>query len=153
MLDRTDSVQSRLASAGVSREHRVAVVVDPALASVVAELAQDRHVWAVRVTGTEKVATNVWLDNQKGQHRCNDAGLTLFNGSATPEESFLSILDSVELHHGEYSHDPPLSVIEVLGVDATKAIHDALAELGFTEVSTADACFVARRAADWPPGG
>jgi hypothetical protein len=114
----------------VSREHRVAVVVDTALASVVAELARDRHVWAVRTLGTEKIAERVSLDQQPDEGHWNEAGMTLFNGGTTPEESLLSVLDSIELHHGEYSHDPPLSVIEVLGVDVTEALREALGQLG-----------------------
>ncbi len=34
---------------------------------------------------------------------------------ARGQSSLLSILDTVELHHGSDSHDPPVTVIEVLG--------------------------------------
>jgi hypothetical protein len=53
----------------------------------------------------------------------------------------------VELHRGEFSHDPPVGIIEVLGADATTAIRQELARLGYTAISTAAQGFVARRAA------
>jgi hypothetical protein len=131
----------------MSGEHRVTVVVDPAFSSVLAETAVARHVWVVRTPQTEKIAERVWLDQQTNQDQWNDAGLTLFNGGTTPEASLISILGAVELHHGESSHDPPLSVIEVLGVEQTPSIRQALVALGFTETKPMDDGFIARRAA------
>jgi len=48
------------------------------------------------------------------------------------------MLDTVELDHGKYSHDPPfLFFLEALGVGMTDAIREALAALGFTEIVVA----------------
>jgi hypothetical protein len=131
----------------MKREHRVAVVVDPALSRTVEQLARDLHAWAVRSPDTEGIARRIWRDQQPDSEDVLDAGLTLFNGESSPERSLLSILDTVELHHGEYSHDPPLAVIHVLGVHPTDAICNALAELGVTEITAADHGFIARRGA------
>jgi hypothetical protein len=73
--------------------------------------------------------------------------LTLFNADSGPENSLLSVLDAVDLHHGEYSHTPPLSIIEAFGTEPTGAIQEALATLGFTEIKSTDEGFVARRPA------
>ncbi len=125
----------------------MAIVLDPALFSSVEELARTCHVWAVRAPETESIAERVWHDHQPDGGQWNESGLTLFNGASTPEESLVSILGDLELHHGQYSHDPPLSVIEVLGTVMTDHIREALTELGFTEIRTTDHGFVAQRPA------
>ena len=38
-----------------------------------------------------------------------------FNAADTPEQICLAVLDDVDLHHGESSHYPPWSVLEVVG--------------------------------------
>lgn len=40
------------------------------------------------------------------------------------------VLGNVDLHHGEYSYNPPWSIIEVYGCAPTPAIHAAVAEHG-----------------------
>jgi hypothetical protein len=76
----------------------VAVLVDPALASSIDHLVRDRHVWAARAPKTEEVAERVWRDFQPNQGDVLAAGLTLFDGGPTPEDSLLSLLDTVDLH-------------------------------------------------------
>lgn len=100
----------------------------------------------MRAPETEEIAERIWRDKRPANDQWNDEGLTLFNGGTTPEESLVSILDSVELHHGEYSHDPPLPVIDVLGVGVTEPIREALAAVGFTDIRTVGEGFIARRA-------
>ena len=43
---------------------------------------------------------------------------------------FLGIVDNVDLHHGEYSHTPAWSVLEVYGVDPSIMIKSMLEEYG-----------------------
>jgi hypothetical protein len=64
--------------------------------------------------------------------RSLDAGARTFTcaAGASPEEALLGVLESVDLHHGEYSHDPPWSVLEVLGCAPTAAVEVAAAEYG-----------------------
>jgi hypothetical protein len=52
---------------------------------------------------------------------------------------------AVEEHHGEHSHDPPLSVIEVIGVSATDAIRGQLVADGFGQTEPDDQGFTAYR--------
>ncbi len=123
----------------------MAIVLDPALFSSVEALARTCHVWVVRAPQTENIAERFWHDHQSDGGQWNESGLTLFTGASTPEESLVSILGDVELHHGQYSDDPPLSVIDVLGTAMTDHIREALTELGFTEVRGTDHGFTAHR--------
>jgi hypothetical protein len=132
----------------VESAHQVAIVVRGDLAPELEALVRHRHVWAVRTPETEEVARRVWSEPETQHTDPLTAGLTLFNAGATAEMSLLSILDTVELHHGQYSHDPPLGVIEVLGTDATDAIREALAALDFTQINPSHVGFIALREVD-----
>ena len=124
-------------------EHRVAVVLDPDYGEGVRDLARDRHVWIVRSPINDAVAEAVRAGSE--EHSL-ESGISTFNGRESPEESFLSILGVIEEHHGEYSHDPPLSVIEVFGVGATDAIREEAAAYGFRRIEPSDEGFTAYRA-------
>jgi hypothetical protein len=50
------------------------------------------------------------------------------------------------VHHGDYSHDPPLSVIEVIGLEPTEAVRDELSSYGFGDIELSAEGFVVRRA-------
>lgn len=70
--------------------------------------------------------------------------MTLFDAAgASPEHELISIFGTVEEHHGEHSHDPPLDEIEVLGAEPTPEVWTALSAFGFTEVVPARRGFVA----------
>jgi hypothetical protein len=74
-------------------------------------------------------------------------GVTTFNAGESAEASFLAVLGTVELHHGEYSHDLALSVLQVIGLNLSEVVKDALNEYGFRDVESSPDGFVARRAA------
>ncbi len=87
-----------------------------------------------REIANEEVAQALW----RGEHDDPAAprkDVTLFNGTGESPDSdsdFLSIIDDVELHHGEDSYpDSPLNVIEVIGTPLADAVRDSLAALGF----------------------
>jgi len=104
-------------------------------------------VWAVRAPEPEDVAEQVWRNSEPSKASPLEAGLTLFNADSGPENSLFSVLDAVDLHHGEYSHAPLLSTIEVFGTEPTGAIQEALTTLGFAEIKSTGEGFVARRPA------
>ena len=125
--------------------HRVVIVVDPAFGERLVDLVERMHVWVVRSPANEEVVQRLWAESD-GKHVL-ESGATLFNPAGhSPEDSCLGILSTVEEHHGEYSHDPPLGVIEVFGAEASSPVRDELAELGFNEVDSRPAGFMASRA-------
>jgi hypothetical protein len=48
--------------------------------------------------------------------------------NSTPEEWCAGILGAVDLHHGEYAHDPPYAVVEVIGAPLTIRLRQAFGE-------------------------
>jgi hypothetical protein len=120
----------------------VAIVVDPNYAERIIELARECHVWLVRSTSNDAVVAAL---RQDGEAHSLDEGVTTFNPGETPQASFLSILSAVEEHHGEYSHDPPLSVIEAIGLEPSAAVREELDSYGFRDVEPSSNGFVARR--------
>ena len=123
-------------------EHRVAIVVDPDYAERITELASECHTWLVRSAANDAVVASLRQDDQAFSF---DAGVTTFNKAETPQASFLSILGTVEEHHGAYSHDPPLSVIEVIGLESSAAVRAELDVYGFCDIEQSTNGFIARR--------
>ena len=60
-------------------------------------------------------------------------GLSSFkvDRTAQPQDWLISELETIELHHGEFSHDPPWSRINVIGTKWTERIHKELERLWF----------------------
>jgi hypothetical protein len=115
--------------------HEVAVVVDPAFGERVSQLAARVHVWIIDTPENKAAAEALWRECS-GPHSI-ERGATTFSASRTdpPDEVVIYMLDTIDLHHGEYSHVPPWSVLEVFGANPTPRLVAALAELGFSKVA------------------
>ena len=50
-----------------------------------------------------------------------------------PEAILLSQLDTIELHHGPYSADPPYTQLEVFGTALSEEMRTELRQYGFNE--------------------
>lgn len=137
MLDRAE----RYFNSGAN-EHRVAIVVDPDFAEGIVELARSCHAWIIRSAANNPVAAALREDHPAYSL---EEGVTTFGAAETPLASCLSILGTVEEHHGQYSHDPPLSVIEVIGLDPSAAVREELNAYGFEVIEPSECGFVARR--------
>jgi hypothetical protein len=77
-------------------------------------------------------------------------GITLFKYAEadSSDQVCLDILETVDLHHGEYSHAPPWSEVEVYGAQLTPTLQSALVELGFSKFDVTTDGFVAVRERD-----
>ncbi len=72
--------------------------------------------------------------------------MTVFNATAgTPEQLLVRVFPTVYEHHGEYSQDPPLDEVEVLGVAPSADVRAALNSYGFSSVVVSVNGFVASR--------
>jgi hypothetical protein len=109
----------------------VAIVVDPDFGGL-AELAARVHVW-IWATDANRRAVDTYRRGHSSSGPSLERSVTAFRGQETPEDSFLGILGTVDLHHGEYSHVPPWDGLEVHGVPVTAPVRAALAEYGVTE--------------------
>lgn len=111
--------------------YTVGVVVDPEFGERLEALAARMHVWVVDSSANRAVAKRIWASGTTALR----AGVTIFaKGAATDDEALLlSVLESVDLHHGVHSHHPPYSTLEVVGVNASPVLWEGLAELGFKD--------------------
>jgi hypothetical protein len=114
--------------------HEVAVVVDPAYGDKLLELAARLHVWIIDTPANKAAAQVLW--SQDGHVHSLDNGVTTFSAFRVdrPDEIVASMLETIDLHHGEYSHSPPWSVLEVYGASPSPSLAAALADYGFTDI-------------------
>jgi hypothetical protein len=108
----------------------VAVVVDPACGDRLGELVSRMPVWVADTRENAAAITRV-------RHSLRGTGsgsLTSFvvDPGAAPEDWLGSVLDSVDLHHGGYSQDPPYRKIEVHGARLSQSLRGLLDEYGLT---------------------
>jgi hypothetical protein len=71
-----------------------------------------------------------------------------FNPEIAPEEHLLVQLETIDLHHGPYSSDPPYIQFEVLGCPLTASIKDALIKRGFVHFDESPKGFAATRSSE-----
>lgn len=125
-------------------EYRVAIVVDPAFGERLAPLAERMHVWAADTPPNRGVAERIWAAiSTPGIER----GVTTFrvDASESADACAAGILPAVELHHGEYSHNPPLSTLEIHGTALSPLLQTALQAIGFEDLEANASLIVASR--------
>ena len=98
-----------------------------------AELASvpDGHVWLIESPANREAAASYRALH--GESTVEN-GLTTFKAADddTGSETCLKMLDTIDLHHGKYSSDPPYAVLEVVGARLRRSVKDAIAALGFS---------------------
>src|SRR4051794_18532037 len=116
-------------------DYRVAIVADPAFGERLKPLAERMHVWVADTPANRNAAQQIWTHVSAPSI---ERGATTFRVS--PSEStdawVIDILPAVELHHGEYSHNPPVSTLEIHGAVLSPRLRDALHSIGFTHIAT-----------------
>lgn len=124
--------------------YKVFVVVDREFGEKLSELEKGVPVWIVDTPTNKPVVQRFWKERPVEDHL---TGITTFNdvASLSPEDSLLSHLDTIELHHGVYSADPPYTVLEVLGTELTENATGALSEYGFNKFQITSTGFVTSR--------
>src|SRR2546429_8130973 len=104
--------------------YKVYVVVEREFGEQLATLAPGVPVWIVNTPLNRAVAQRLWKErNQKGH---------IWNLSSV-EDLLVSELDTIDLHHGPHSSNPPCTILEVLGVPLSDRIKAELAQYGFDE--------------------
>ena len=125
--------------------HGVAIVVDPTFGDKLVGLAARLHVWITDTAENKAAAHVVWRESG-GVHSL-ERGVTTFSVGPTdrPDEIVASVLETIDLHHGEYSHSPTWTVLEVYGANPTPSLSAVLAERGFTNIAPTPDGFTASR--------
>ena len=123
----------------------VAIVVDPGFGERLHSLTGHMPVWVVD-TPTNRVAAQAYWQAHPGETHIT--GVTTFRVEPvrSPEEWCTEMLGTVLEHHGEYSHNPPVSILEVFGARPVAELRAALAECGFSDVAATADGFRARAA-------
>ena len=124
--------------------YKVYLVVDREFGEKLAELERSVPVWIVDTPANKPVAQRVWNERPNEGHL---TGVTTFNdlNTLSPEEMLLGHLDTIELHHGVYSADPPYTVLEVVGTELTDNAKRVLSEYGFDKFQITSTGFVTSR--------
>jgi hypothetical protein len=124
--------------------NKVALVLDPNFGEKLELLAYQSHVWIIDTPHNQAIAIKYWHTHP---HDKTETGITTFKFSTdkTLEELCLGMLDTIDLHHGEYSSNPPYSNLEIVGLPKSEALQSALEELGFKVFEPTAAGFRALR--------
>lgn len=127
-----------------SKVQEVVIVLSDDFVEGLSELALEHPVWTLRTAQTEKAAREFWETHPPLDQEGARGGITLFTGLGDPETDFLSIVDDVGLHHGIAAQEgASVSVLRVLGAEASETIRDALRALGFTRIERTSRGFLA----------
>jgi hypothetical protein len=124
--------------------YKVFVVVDRHFGEKLSDLEQGVPVWIVDTPTNKPVVERFWKERPNEDHL---TGITTFNDAAllSAEDNLLSHLDTIELHHGVYSADPPYTVLEVFGTQLTDSAKNVLFEYGFDKFQITSTGFVTSR--------
>ena len=124
--------------------YRVGIIAVPTSPAVIRRLAERMHLWVMDSPGHRAAVETLWERRPIPEL---ERGATLFSAPPRLEtrEDWLSLLEVIELHHGEYSHQPPVDELEVIGTRASDEVRHALSEYGFLELTSSDEGFVARK--------
>jgi hypothetical protein len=101
-------------------------------------------VWVIESSTNREWAERIWEESPKRGH---PDGLTLFKAARakTSEDALVGIFETVDLHHGEYSADPPYTVVHVVGTAPTERVREEFKHFGFDTFSDAEEGFDAVR--------
>jgi hypothetical protein len=136
----------------MAEPYRVFVVVDREYGERLAEIAQKGPVWVVDTPANSAVAQRLWSSTLSHSHL---NGVTTFKtrGDSSPEDTLIRELETIDLHHGVYSANPPYTILEVIGTEITERVKTELSEFGFDHFEPTLEGFRAIRPLpkDWSP--
>lgn len=120
------------------------MIVDPNYGNRLRDIPAGKPVWIADSAVNHTAVAAIWKEQGITSHL---TGLTSFviDANATPEDWLISEIATVDIHHGEYSHKPPWSIITVIGVHWTKRIQEELEQYGFVEHEDTAEGFIARK--------
>jgi len=123
----------------------VALVLEPEFGERLFGLAARVPVWIVDTPTNHTAAQTYWVEHPGQPHT---EGVTTFKveRSASPEAWCAEVLSDIDLHHGESSHDPAYSAVEVFGTTLTAALREGFKDYGMAEFEERPGGFVAKKA-------
>ena len=136
----------------MAEPYQIFVVLDRDYGQRLEELSQKGPVWIVDTPVNRAVAQQIWA---AAPNRSHVEGVTTFQfpEDSSSEDILINELDTIDLHHGTYSANPPYTVIEVIGARISVKVKESLAEFGFDHFEIMPHGFRATRPLpkDWSP--
>jgi hypothetical protein len=135
----------------INLPYKVILIVDPAYGERISTLPSHVPVWILETEINDPVVKNLRQERHEKNHL---TGITTFKRDLTlsPEEQAISVLEQVDLHHGQFSADPPYSILEVIGCTASDDMRQELQEYGFCISEITEEGFIATRTGEAQPG-
>jgi hypothetical protein len=124
--------------------YRVHVVVDPEYGERLRDLPVGEPVWVIDSEDNHPVIRALWREH-KGLDESTGITSFKYNPDSTREDWLIAEVSTIDLHHGECSHDPPYSVLNVIGVTWSRVIQEELDRFGFGGHEATGDGFVVRR--------
>jgi hypothetical protein len=114
----------------MAEPYRIFVVLDRDYGQRLCRLAQTGPVWVVDTPANRTAAEQSWVAHSSRSHL---EGVTTFKfgENSSPEDILINELDTIDLHHGAYSANPPYTVLEVIGAAVTAKLKGELSRFGF----------------------
>jgi hypothetical protein len=126
-------------------EYLVIIVLDPQFGDRIVETGLNHDIWITPSEANRDGAKRLWSLLESRPDKPLVSMWSAPRDGAT-ETELMGILEDVERHHGEYSHDPPVSALRVIGLPPDARVIACLEAFGYTHVEVgSDNDFVARR--------
>jgi len=129
-------------------EYVVVIVLDPAFGDRILEVGRNNDVWMTPSEVNRDAANRL---RKLVENESNAPFVSMWSTPRTgaTEDEWLGILQDIEMHHGEYAHDPLVTRLRIIGATPEPHSVAALREYGFTEIKSEAGGFTVSRAA--PP--
>jgi len=140
----------------LAKRHRVAVVLDRNFGEALVALARRVHVWIVESPANTRWARQIWQERDRASDSDPLAsGVTCFASEPrhSAQAAFLSILETVDDHHGGYAHEPGWTELEIYDLECTAEIASELKGYGVERIEARGKGFIAFRTPPTPAGG
>jgi hypothetical protein len=123
--------------------YHVYLIFDEEYGKNIYKLAIGWPAWIIESSTNYPIVKELWQKNDL--YRNHLTGLTCFqkNGYDSYEDLLLSMIESIEDHHGIYSHNPEYTILEIIGLGLSDQIQDRLRDYGFYRFELTDQGFVA----------
>lgn len=114
------------------------MVVDPEYGDRLDTLAAEMPIWVADTPTNRAAAEAIWRRTPAGLPHTAPGAVTIFGVQLdeSPAVWALAVIGDVDFHHGEYSHTPPYTALEVIGTEPTPDLQDALKDFGLTELES-----------------
>jgi hypothetical protein len=127
-----DGIALEMYLSPMAEPYRIFVVLDQEYGGRLSELAQTGPVWIVDTPPNRSVAQQIWAANPNRNHLIGITTFKFAEGSSS-EDILINELDTIDLHHGTYSANPPYTVLEVIGTKLSARLKAELSQFGFDE--------------------